>query len=118
MGLVSRQFNYPHTTEAPLEFTDFPKSLVDLGTLKEKEDASLSHLLAAFNRDPLEENPAFSETLRLATEQAERELVDHPMRGGLGYCHVFWERKKHILKQSYNLDWRTPSELNPGIQFD
>ena len=37
---------------------------------------------------------------------------------GLGFCHVYWARKKKLLKEMYNIDWKTPIELNPGIQFD
>lgn len=37
---------------------------------------------------------------------------------GLGYCHIYWEYKKMILKRDYNIDWKSPAELNPDIIFD
>ncbi|MDD3284220.1 MAG: hypothetical protein PHZ07_01355 [Patescibacteria group bacterium] len=36
----------------------------------------------------------------------------------LGDCHIFWEEKKRILKEKYNIDWKTPAEINPSAKFD
>ncbi|MCH5162263.1 MAG: hypothetical protein J1G38_02095 [Clostridiales bacterium] len=36
----------------------------------------------------------------------------------LGFCHAYWHTKKRILKEKYNIDWRSPAELNPHIRFD
>lgn len=37
---------------------------------------------------------------------------------GLGYCHLYWETKKRILKEKYNIEWLSPAELNPMVCFD
>jgi len=37
---------------------------------------------------------------------------------GKGYCHKFWKYKKQLLKEKYNIDWRTPQEMNPDCRFD
>ena len=37
---------------------------------------------------------------------------------GKGYCHVLWACKKEILKEKFNIDWRTPAEMNPHCRFD
>ena len=37
---------------------------------------------------------------------------------GIGFCHIYWARKKELLKQIYKIDWKTPAELNPSIDFD
>ena len=37
---------------------------------------------------------------------------------GLGTCHAIWVRKKQLLKEMYNLDWKTPAEMNPDVTFD
>ena len=36
----------------------------------------------------------------------------------IGLCHKIWARKKRLLKERYNIDWKTPAELNPDITFD
>lgn len=37
---------------------------------------------------------------------------------GMGTCHIIWARKKQLLKEMYNLDWKSPAELNPTARFD
>ena len=44
------------------------------------------------------------------------EFKDYPQ--GRGFCHIYWTRKKQLLKEIYNIDWKTPAELNPGTKFD
>ena len=46
----------------------------------------------------------------------EEEFKDTPK--GMGFCHKYWSRKKMLLKDIYNINWKTPAELNPGTKFD
>lgn len=36
----------------------------------------------------------------------------------IGYCVDFWILKKNILKERYNIDWKTPMEKHPGTMYD
>ncbi len=36
----------------------------------------------------------------------------------MGGCHMFWSEKKDLLKEKYNIDWRSPTELNEDFLFD
>ena len=44
------------------------------------------------------------------------EISKH--KGSHGYCHIYWNYKKSILNRDYNIDWKSPEELNPEIIFD
>ncbi len=46
----------------------------------------------------------------------EEEFKDTPK--GLGFCHIFWARKKQLLLEKYNITWLSPADLNPDITFD
>lgn len=35
-----------------------------------------------------------------------------------GFCREYWETKKKILKNKYGIDWKSPAELNPMLNFD
>lgn len=37
---------------------------------------------------------------------------------GLGFCHAVWDIKKRLLKEKYDINWKSPSDLNPEINFD
>lgn len=36
----------------------------------------------------------------------------------LGFCHAVWNTQKMVLKRDYNIDWKTPAELNPDVIYD
>lgn len=36
----------------------------------------------------------------------------------IGRCHLEWHLKKEILKKKHNIDWKSPSEMNPDVCFD
>ena len=46
------------------------------------------------------------------------ELNGYDNEKELGFCHIYWGFKKEILKTDYNIDWKSPQELNPEIIFD
>lgn len=51
----------------------------------------------------------------------EKGFVDEngkPLEAVFRSCHTYWSIKKRLMKEKYNVDWKTPAELNPGIQFD
>ena len=35
-----------------------------------------------------------------------------------GVCHDIWSRKKQVLKEKYDLNWKSPQDLNPDTMFD
>ena len=43
---------------------------------------------------------------------------DHPLREQLGFCHCAWAAMKKILKEDYGIDWMTPAELAPHVNYD
>lgn len=45
----------------------------------------------------------------------ENDKIDVVMTG---ICHVVWKNAKKRLKEEYNIDWKTPKEMNPHIMFD
>lgn len=53
-----------------------------------------------------------------ADADAEAELANSPERSHMGFCHTFWGTKKRILKEKYGIEWLTPAEENPWINYD
>jgi hypothetical protein len=47
-----------------------------------------------------------------ATARMKKEKIQ-----GLGSCHAFWSMKKEYLRK-YDINWRSPSDLNPHTSFD
>lgn len=40
------------------------------------------------------------------------------VKGRLGGCRVYWACKKRILKEKYDIEWRSPKELYSQVMFD
>lgn len=72
----------------------------------------------AIKKDPIEDDAKFKAIIENVDKIVDKKLENHPWRNGMGYCHAFWETKKQVLKEDYNINWRTPSEMNPDIMFD
>lgn len=68
--------------------------------------------------DPVEDDPNYAEVFSKIDAEVKTALDLPTKRSGRGYVHIFWGTKKRILKQKYNIDWRTPAELNPWVIFD
>jgi len=69
--------------------------------------------------DPKERDPRYKDLIKKADKEAEKFLEGkRPVRGQLGYCHFFWGTKQKILKEKYDVDWKTPAEINPWVLFD
>lgn len=66
--------------------------------------------------DPIEDTLEYKKIEEELESLIEEELKDFPR--GLGFCHAYWYTKKKILKEKYNMDWKSPAELHPGIMFD
>ena len=69
-------------------------------------------------RDPIEKTEKFAKVLtkiQPLLDEINTELDERGM--GMGRCHIYWARKKELLK-SQGIDWKTPAECNPHILFD
>lgn len=68
--------------------------------------------------DPIEDDTRYAEVFQKIDAEVDEALGITSKGGGRGYIHVIWETKKRILKGKYQIDWRTPAELNPHVMFD
>lgn len=72
-----------------------------------------------FRRDIVEKDPFFQSVLREAEKEAQQKLEQRGIKtGAVGYYKFFWQEKKIILREKYGIDWKTPQEMNPEINFD
>jgi len=65
--------------------------------------------------DPVEWTSAFENVIDEAERRANAQLTDVPR--GMGFCFAYWPALRSALHQ-LGIEWRTPSEMNPGVIFD
>lgn len=79
--------------------------------------------------DPIESDPRYLDVVdavdQLALNAARDELRKHMTKTEvaddllpMGSCHVVWHHKKRLLKERYNIEWKSPSEMNPHMWYD
>lgn len=65
--------------------------------------------------DPVEDTPAF----QAIKEELEEKIIEKiGPNSGMGYCYLYWETKRDILKKDYGIEWKSPALLNPKVRFD
>lgn len=78
----------------------------------------LQLLVKSIKHRPQEKEQEVDKLIRKAEREAKEILEKQGIKGGMGYCHMVWGLKKEILKNKYGIDWKSPSEMNPHINYD
>lgn len=72
-------------------------------------------------RDPVEQTDEFKRAALEAGPRAHRRMEadpSMPQRGAVGYAPLYWRALQRILREEFGVNWRTPSEMNPGVCID
>lgn len=87
--------------------------LLDSSQLMEIIDRpDLGHL----RKDPIEYTRFWEEIIYDVEEKLDRRFANHPR--GMGFCFKYWNAKRELLKDEYDIEWRSPSQMNPRVMFD
>ena len=69
-------------------------------------------------RDWKEYIPYYKRIIDKAGEEADKILEEKFLFKGDGYCYNLWELQQEILKEKYNINWKSPADLNEHILYD
>ncbi len=69
-------------------------------------------------KDPVEDTSEYLEVSDVVDAEVNKVLTADGVSRGRGYIHKIWNLKKKILKEKYNIEWKTPAEMNPNSLFD
>lgn len=66
--------------------------------------------------DPIEETKEYQAIEEELEAKIAKELEG--VRKGMGFCHIYWSKKREILMRDYGIKWSSPATLNPHVLFD
>jgi hypothetical protein len=66
--------------------------------------------------DPVENTKKYKMIANKLEAELAELMKDYPI--GMGRCHRYWALKKKILSEKYNINWKSPVDMNPGVLFD
>ncbi len=69
--------------------------------------------------DEIEKTEEFKKILPLVEKLTQLQLEKKGINSDTpNYIIIYWNVKKNILKDNFNIDWKTPEELNPDTLFN
>ena len=72
--------------------------------------------MSGLKHDPVEDTERYQAILPELEAKIDAELKDTSR--GMGFCFLYWHKKKEILKRDYDIEWDSPNILNPHVRFD
>lgn len=97
----------------PQELRD---ALANLFTPSELLKIILSPDIGHLKKDPVEYSWEWEDIYYHIEDKLEQRFANAPKH--MGFCFKYWEAKKELLKEEYNIDWRSPAQMNPRVRFD
>lgn len=95
-----------------LEWTkEFQESVSQLFTSEELIKIIANPKIGHLNRDPVEYTRKWEKIYYDMVEALEDRFQNAPEQEGL--CWHIWNAKREFLKDKYDIDWRSPAEMNP-----
>lgn len=73
------------------------------------------------NLDEIENSEEYNKIKQELEEKIDlkmRVLYGNDYKNKLGMCHYYWKIKKDVLLKDYNINWKSPDELNKDTIFD
>ncbi len=71
---------------------------------------------AQIKMDGVESSDEFLK-IRFEVEKITDELLAQNRDSDEPFCLLYWNTKKSVLKERFDIDWKTPAEMNPNIRF-
>jgi len=81
-----------------------------------KADGSLNYSSSS-KCDARDYDQKYKQIMEDVTNDVTAQMQQDGSFGKFGSCHHFWKLKKDKLKAK-GIDWRSPTELNPGTSYD
>lgn len=72
--------------------------------------------LGHLRQDPVEFTRLWEDIYYDMEERLDERFAN--VHRSMGFCFMFWDAKRNLLKDEYGIDWHSPSQMNPGVMFD
>lgn len=68
--------------------------------------------------DPIEKDPAYSQAVAIAREEASAAILALGISSQRGTGAKLYAEQARILRERFNIQWFSPHEMNPFVIFD
>lgn len=95
---------------------DFFEERIGVDRLCSMKDAVVKEASGQVSTDPIENTDAFLD-VRYEVEEITDEIISKETSFDAPYCVLYWNTKKAVLKDRFDIEWNSPAEMNPNIRF-
>ena len=76
----------------------------------------LNPTVGSLRVDPVEYTQKWEDIYYDVEDELDRRFANAPRH--MGFCFRYWSAKRELLKDKYDIEWRSPSQMNPRVMFD
>lgn len=91
-------------------------AMTSLFTPAELREIIINPTIGSLKRDPVEYTCKWEEIYYDVEEYLDERFANAPRK--MGFCFEYWSVKREYLKVNYNIDWKSPAQMNPRVMFD
>ncbi len=95
---------------------DLQNSIAAVFTSDELLKIMLRPHIGHLRKDPVEYTREWEDIYYELEDELDRRFANAPRRRG--FCFHYWSAEKELLMDKYNIDWRSPAQMNPEVMFD
>lgn len=88
----------------------------DSESIQALKNQAYSDAQSALKSDPIEQEEDFL-SIRYEAEKKIDEILSDSSSSDEPFCVRYWKTKQMVLKRDFGIDWKSPIELNPNIDF-
>ena len=109
--LLERPDRHEYLLDKPLQ-----EAIARLFTPDELVKIILNPQLGHLRQDPVEFTYIWEDIYYDVEKRLDERFANAPRQ--MGFCFLYWNAKREILKNEYGIDWKSPSQMNPRVKFD
>ncbi len=92
------------------------EAIAKLFTPREHVKIIIHPQLGHLRQDPIEFTERWEDIYYEVEKRLDERFTNVPRQ--MGFCFLYWNAKRELLKAEYGIDWKSPSQMNHGVKFD
>lgn len=106
----------PYSWHNHLLSNELQVAMASLFTPTELMKILINPTIGSLKRDPVEYTYKWEEIYYEVEEYLNERFANAPRQ--MGFCFKYWSVKREYLKENFNIDWKSPAQMNPRVVFD
>lgn len=95
---------------------ELQNAVAELFTPAELVKIMVNPAVGHLRKDPVEYTREWERIYYDVEDRLNERFANAPRH--MGFCFHFWNAKRELLQEEYNINWHSPAQMNPHVIFD